>query len=182
MLRARNILRAGQWDASNAIDRVTLDHDARHRRRFSYTGENGTAFLLDLPAALVLGDGDGLLLDDGRSIAVVAAGEPLIEVRAATPALLMRLAWHIGNRHLPADIAADRIRLRADHVIAAMLRGLGGEVAEIVAPFTPEAGAYAGGHGHNHAEHDHGSHSHSHSDPHTHAHSHDHGHSHSHDR
>ena len=158
MLRSNHVLRVGQWDAATAADRVTLDHDARHRRRFSYVAEGGTAFLLDLPAATVLADGDGLMLDDGRVIAVAAAGEPLIEVRAASPALLMRLAWHIGNRHLPADIGANRIRLRADHVIAAMLRGLGGEVAEIVAPFAPEAGAYAASaaHGHSHGhDHDH---------------------------
>jgi urease accessory protein len=190
MLRASEILLAGDWNVTEAIDRVTLDHDARHRRRFAYVGERGTAFLLDLPTATVLADGDGLRLDDGRIIAVKAAGEPLIEVRAPTPALLMRLAWHIGNRHLAADIGPDRIRLRADHVIAAMLRGLGGEVVEIVAPFTPEAGAYpGGGHAHAHAEHSHShSHSHSHgggathSHSHSHAHSHDHGHSHSDDR
>ncbi|MET0270391.1 MAG: urease accessory protein UreE, partial [Sphingomonas sp.] len=158
-MRATRILPAGDWDVAAACDRVTLDHDARHRRRFAYTGERGIAFLLDLAAAVVLADGDGLVLEDGRVVLVAAADEPLIEVRAETPALLMRLAWHIGNRHLPADIAADRIRLRADHVIAAMLRGLGGEVAEIDAPFMPERGAYAGG-GHGHGGHDHGGHDH----------------------
>ncbi|WP_156677750.1 urease accessory protein UreE [Sphingomonas profundi] len=176
MLRASAILRAGEWDATTALDRVTLDHDARHRRRFRYLGEGGTDFLLDLPAAAVLAEGDGLALDGGGVIAVAAADEPLIEVRAASPALLMRLAWHVGNRHLPADIGADRIRLRADHVIAAMLRGLGGTVAEIVAPFTPEAGAYAGREGGGHA-HGHG---HTHDHDHDHAHAHDRGHRHDH--
>jgi urease accessory protein len=173
MRRASTILRAGEWVAAAAVDRVTLDHDARHRRRFAFMGEQGTAFLLDLPIATVLADGDGLLLDDGRIVAVAAAGEPLIEVRAASATLLMRLAWHIGNRHLPADIGADRIRLRADHVIAAMLRGLGGIVTEIVAPFTPEAGAYASaGHARDPASHAH-EHEHEQADHHHHHH-HDH--------
>ncbi len=168
LIRATSILPAGTWDAADAIDSVTLDHDARHRRRFRYAGDAGTAFLLDLPHATVLADGDGLRLDDGRTIRVTAADEPLIEVRAASPALLMRLAWHIGNRHLPADIGTDRIRLRADHVIAAMLRGLGGAVADIMAPFTPEAGAYAqpahehAAHSPAHHAHDHGHHHHDH--------------------
>jgi len=168
-LRATDVVAKGDWDASSAADRVVLDHDARHRRRFRYEAEHGTAFLLDLPRAVVLGDGDGLRLEDGRTILVEAAPEPLIEVRAASPDQLVRLAWHIGNRHLAAELRADRIRIRADHVIADMLRGLGAIVTAIEAPFTPEAGAYAGsgqgGHAHGHVHghhHDHGHHHHDH--------------------
>jgi urease accessory protein len=161
LLRATKVSPAGRWKSETAIDRVTLDYDARHRRRFQYTAEAGTAFLLDLPRATVLNDGDGLALEDGRVIAVAAAPEVLVEVTAPDAATLMRLAWHIGNRHLPAELGPERIRLRDDHVINAMLRGLGGMVTPITAPFTPESGAYAGGepagggHGHDHGHHHH---------------------------
>lgn len=152
MLRVIDILPHGDWPAAEAIDRVTLDHDERHRRRFRFTGERGTDFLLDRAAAVVLADGDGLRLDDGSLVAVQAAPEPLMEVTADTPARLLRLAWHVGNRHLAADIGATRIRLRHDHVVAEMLRGLGASVTAIDAPFTPERGAYGQqeAHGHHH--------------------------------
>ena len=159
------MLAAGHWDASSAVDRVVLDHAARHRRRFQYHGEAGLGFLLDLPRARVLADGDGLVPEDGRIVAVAAAAEPLIEVTATDGPALLAIAWHIGNRHLPAELLGSAIRLRADHVIADMLRGLGGTVAAIDAPFNPETGAYAGGHGDHHGHHDH---------PHDHGHRHDH--------
>ncbi|RVT40738.1 urease accessory protein UreE [Sphingobium algorifonticola] len=171
MLTARDIIPHGEWNHANACDSVTLDFDARHRRRFHYHGANGTPFLLDLPRAAVLQNGDGLRLSDGRIIAVQAADEPLMQVRADTPGALLRLAWHIGNRHLPAEIHADRILLREDHVIRAMLTGLGAVVETVLAPFTPEQGAYAGG-GHDHT------HSHGDDDDHGHDHPHDHGHGH----
>jgi len=165
MLRAIEVLPAGGWNESEAIDRVVLDHDERHRRRFRYTGVGGTTFLLDLPTAVVLADGEGLRLEDGRIVAVGAAAEKLMEVTGHDAGALMRIAWHIGNRHLPAQLGAKAIRLRYDHVIEAMLIGLGGHVHVIEAPFTPEQGAYAGGgqgHGHAHShDHDHG-HSHDH--------------------
>jgi urease accessory protein len=164
MLRATHVLPAGQWQAASAVDRVVLDHAARHRRRFHYHGEAGLGFLLDLPRARVLADGDGLVLDDGRVIAVVAADEPLIEVTAVDAPALLAIAWHIGNRHLPAELRGNAIRLRADHVIADMLRGLGGTVAAIAAPFNPETGAYAGGHGDHHHHHDDEHHDHGHHD------------------
>ncbi|PCD02092.1 urease accessory protein UreE [Sphingomonas spermidinifaciens] len=156
---AARLLPAGSWDRASACDRIALDHDARHRRRFHYVAAGGTAFLLDLPRAAVLAEGDGLALDDGRVIAVEAAPEPLMEARAPTPGAMMRLAWHIGNRHLPAQLGFDVIRLRRDHVIRDMLEGLGAEVVDVEAPFTPEQGAYAGGgghaHGHHHRHHEH---------------------------
>ena len=165
MLTARTLLAAGTFDAADA-ETVTLDREGRHRRRISLTGDAGTRFLLDLPEAAALKDGDGLELEDGRIVVVRSAAEPLLEVTAGGPHHLLRLAWHIGNRHVPAMIEPDRILIRRDHVIADMLRGLGGVVAEIEAPFEPEGGAY-GGHGHAH-EHEHDHHGH------THHHNHDH--------
>lgn len=162
MLRARHLVPAGHWALADRLDTITLDHDARHRRRFAYVADGGTAFLLDLAQAAVIADGDGLRLDDGRVIEVRAAAEALVEVTAPDAATLMRLAWHIGNRHLPAELRVEAIRLRDDHVINAMLEGLGATVTAIHAPFTPEGGAYGGhshGHGHSH-DHDHGHHHH----------------------
>ncbi|SEQ85254.1 urease accessory protein [Solimonas aquatica] len=147
MLSASEVLVAGSWNPALACDRLTLDYDERHRRRFRYVAEGGTQFLLDLPRVTVLQEGDGLKLDDGRVIQIAAAPEALLEVRAGSAEALVRLAWHIGNRHLPAQLAADRILIREDHVIAAMLEGLGAVVRPVFAPFTPESGAYAHGHG-----------------------------------
>ena len=114
------------------------------------TGTRGLEFLLDLENAVALRGGDALVLDDGRLIEVVAAPEPLIEIRGTDPQHLVRVAWHLGNRHLPTQIMAKGLRIRRDHVIEAMVKGLGARVIEIEAPFDPEGGAYAGG-GHAHA-------------------------------
>ena len=146
MLRASNIRLAGLW-ASLPADRVTLAYDDRHRRRVAMTSDGGLPFLLDLPKAVVLRHGDALVLEDGRLIEVHARPEPLLEIRARDSHHLARLAWHLGNRHLPAAIEPDRILIRPDHVIAAMLAGLGAAVVEVKAPFDPEGGAYAAGHG-----------------------------------
>ncbi|MEJ8573944.1 urease accessory protein UreE [Microbaculum marinum] len=154
MMRAHTVRPKGRFQ--QAVDMVVLDHDSRFRRRIALTGEKGTAFLLDLPEAVALGDGDGLELEDGRVVLVRAADEDLIEVTASDARHLMRLAWHIGNRHLPAAIEANRILIRPDHVIAEMLEGLGGTVRPIRAPFVPEGGAYATSHRHEHADHHHG--------------------------
>lgn len=148
--QVRQVLPAGSWRDADKTDHVALEYHERHRRRHRYRSAGGLDFLLDLPRAVVLAAGDGLLLDDGRLIEVQAAEEALIEVRAGDPQTLMRLAWHIGNRHLPAQFLGGVIRLREDHVIAAMLQGLGAELRSVQEPFTPESGAYAGGHGHSH--------------------------------
>lgn len=148
MHHAHEILAAGTWPEREAADSISLAYNERHRRRFRYTADKGTDFLLDLARAAVLNHGDGLLLDDGRIIAVVAAPEALTEIRAASARELVRLAWHIGNRHLPAQLDADRILIREDHVITEMLRGLGAQVRHLEAPFTPESGAYANAHAH----------------------------------
>ena len=204
MIRATQVRGQNSWSETPA-DTVVLDFDDRHRRRMAMTGTRGLTFLLDLENAVALRGGDALVLDDGRLIEVVAAPEPLIEIRGADPLHLVRVAWHLGNRHLPTQIMAKGLRIRRDHVIEAMVKGLGARIIEIEAPFDPEGGAYAGG-GHAHAAddpahhhdaHDHGAHdhiahdhskhdhSHDHGDHHHHdehcGHEHDHGHSHAHD-
>jgi urease accessory protein len=141
MTTITDILPAGGW-SGHAVDMVVLDYDGRHRRRIVLTGVSGARYLLDLPEATHLKDGDGLLLAAGGVIQVVAKAEPLLEVTAHTPADLLRLAWHIGNRHLAAQVFADRILIRRDHVIAHMLEHQGAHVREIEAPFDPEGGAY----------------------------------------
>ena len=143
-------MRAGEAVA----DRIALDHTARHRRRIVFTTAGGLQFLLDLDHAQALRDGDGLVLEDGRLVVVKALAEPLLEVRARDARHLTALAWQIGNRHLEAQIESHRILIRRDHVIADMLRGLGGELREIDEIFEPESGAYSHGHGNGH-HHDH---------------------------
>jgi urease accessory protein len=145
MARATQVLKAGSWQAA-PVDRITLSYDERHRRRLRFLAEAGTEFLLDLPRTTVLQSGDGLRLEDGRVILVAAATEPLLEVTAVDAHQLARLAWHIGNRHLPAQFAAARILIREDSVIEAMLDGLGASMRHVAEPFTPEAGAYDGSH------------------------------------
>ena len=152
-MRAHTVLPAGAW-AGAATDTVLIDFDRRHRRRIQLTTEAGAALLLDLPQAHRLRDGDGLQLDDGRIVQVRARPEPLLDIHAHDTAGLVRIAWHLGNRHLPEQMLGTHIRIRADHVIADMVRGLGGHVHEIEAPFDPEAGAYAGGPHHYHHEDD----------------------------
>ena len=141
MLRGTEIVR--QWKPASLIDQVVLDHDERHRRRIVLHGLHGTEFLLDLADVPDMRDGDGILLSNGDVVLVNAADEKLMEVRSADPLLLARIAWHIGNRHLTAEIMPGRIRLRADPVIASMLTRLGGTVRHLSAPFNPEGGAYA---------------------------------------
>src|ERR1700733_11134151 len=145
MVRAIEVLKAGSWQAA-PIDRITLSYDERHRRRLRFLAEAGTEFLLDLPRTTVLRDGDGLRLEDGRVILVAAADEPLLEVTVTDSEQLARLAWHIGNRHLPAQTAPRRILIREDSVIEDMLKGLGATVRHVAEPFTPEPGAYDSSH------------------------------------
>jgi urease accessory protein len=184
MIRATKVLGQHRWTQPPA-DTIVLDFDDRHRRRMAMTGTRGLEFLLDLENAVALRGGDALVLEDGRLIEVVAAPEPLAEIRCNDPQHLVRVAWHLGNRHLPTQIMAKGLRIRRDHVIEAMVKGLGARVIEIEAPFDPEGGAYADG---GHAVHDHGHHDHAAHDHHGHHHhdehcDHDHhdGHSHAHD-
>ncbi|HKM88170.1 MAG TPA: urease accessory protein UreE [Xanthobacteraceae bacterium] len=159
MKRAREVKAAGHWDKADAVDSITLDAQERHRRRVVLTAERGTKFLLDLPQATALRDGDGLVLDDGAIVRIVGRPEPLIEIAAADAHELARLAWHIGNRHIDVQIVGERLRIRRDHVIEEMLRGLGARLSAIDAAFDPEHGAYdqhGHGHGGHHHSHDHG--------------------------
>ncbi len=161
MKRAHAVKAAGQWDDASAVDRVMLDAQERHRRRIVLTGERGTTFLLDLPQATALRDGDGLVLEDGAIVRVAGRPEPLVEIAAADAHELARLAWHIGNRHVEVEVVGDRLRMRRDHVIEGMLRGLGARLSPIEAPFQPEHGAYERHRGHAHGRGDH-SHDHDH--------------------
>ena len=154
LIRAVEVLPSGKWPAGTAVDRLVLNYDERHRRRLRYVAVGGTTFLLDLPRAAVLHAGDGLRLEDGRIIRVEALPEQLVEVGAPDSAALIRLAWHIGNRHLPAQLEPQRILIRQDAVIENMLRGLGAIVRHVMEPFTPEAGAYDAGHMHGGHHHD----------------------------
>jgi urease accessory protein len=151
MQRARSVKQAGEWDKAAAIDRVVLDASERHRRRWLLKGERGTTVLLDLPHAISLRDGDGLVLDDGALVRVVGKAEPLYEIAAASAGELARLAWHLGNRHTEVQVIGEgRLRIRRDHVLADMLQRLGASVTEIEASFEPETGAYAAPHDHAH--------------------------------
>src|SRR5438093_6165691 len=150
MRRASEIKMAGTWNAATAVDRVVLDSNERHRRRVTLAGERGTVFLLDLPHATTLRDGDGLVLEDGAIVRVTGKAEPLIEITAGSPRELARLAWHIGNRHTDLQVVGERLRIRRDHVLEDMLRGLGAHLTPIEAPFDPEPGAYGPHHRHDH--------------------------------
>jgi urease accessory protein len=163
-MRAIAVKAAATWSGATA-DRVVLDYEDRHRRRVAMIGTKGTSFLLDLPSATELHGGDALVLEDGRLVEVAAAPEPLLEIRCADALHLARVAWHLGNRHLPTQLLPGVLRIRRDHVIADMARQLGAEVLEIAAPFDPEGGAYAGSAGHrqhgaHNGHHDHHEHDH----------------------
>ena len=180
MIRANFISTKGAWQAT-AADTIVLDYEGRHRRRVTMTATRGTEFLLDLPEAVVLRGGDALILEDGRLIEIVAAPEELAEVRCGDPRQLARVAYHIGNRHVQAEILDNRLRMRRDHVLEDMVRGLGAKVSHIEAPFEPDTGAYEPvaqvKHAHKgHAHHDHGHAHHDHKGP-DHA-AHEHGHEH----
>jgi urease accessory protein len=144
---------AGHWPKDKAAGTLTLDFDARHRRRIRLTADQGGDVLLDLAKAVAMADGDGLQLEDGRWLEVKAAAETVVEVRHRDPHQLVRLAWHLGNRHLLTEIGNEVLRIRPDHVIEKMLQGFGAKIAKVQAPFQPEGGAYGGnGHHHNRAD------------------------------
>ena len=130
-------------------DHIALDYEERFVRRKRMTSAAGLSFMVDLPETVSLNHGAGLVLDTGVTIEVRAAPEALHEITGPT---LVRLAWHIGNRHTPCQIEPDRLFIRHDHVLAAMLSGLGATVRDVMAPFTPEGGAYGHGRtlGHSH--------------------------------
>ena len=167
MLRVTSYLPAGT-PSSNPIDRVELPHDLRHLRRKLLHLENGEMVMLDLKEPVLFANGDLLVREDGELIEIVAASEKLFEIKPRNRLHLIELAWHLGNRHLPAQIEEERILILRDHVIRSMLEGLGATVTEVSEPFQPARGAYHahGGHsqghdhGHDHHGHDHHDHSH----------------------
>ena len=152
MVRADTILPRGEWRGA-AADTVILDYDARHRRRIVMKGQEGTDFLLDLPRPSAISEGDALRLEDGRLVVVRAAEEDLLEITCDSRHDLMRIAWHIGNRHLPAEIHEAVVFIRYDHVIEEMLKGLGAWTHRVRRSFQPEGGAYGHGRvmGHDHS-------------------------------
>ena len=166
---SQDIHLAGHW--SGATDTVKLTYDARFLRRRVLTTVRGAPFLVDLAHTTSLNHGDAFELEGGGLIKVVAAEEELLEITGSD---LVRLAWHVGNRHTPCQIEPSRLLIQRDHVIRKMLHQLGATVRDVVEPFLPEGGAYGHGrtHGHDHSA----SHSHDHSHDHDHNHGHDHAH------
>lgn len=165
MLRITAIERKGE--TGPATDSVRLDHDQRSRRRMVFRTESGASILLDMARPAGLRDGDAFRLEDGSRVAIEATAEALLDIGATSVSELVRIAWHLGNRHLPTQLVpgvdGGTLRIRHDHVIAEMVAGLGGTVRQILAPFDPEGGAYAGGgHDHGHSHDDHGHHHHEH--------------------
>jgi urease accessory protein len=152
-MHVTEILPAGSWDPKREVDRVLIDYDRRFRRRIVLATVLGGEVSIDLPHAVRLRDADGLLVESGV-VRVCAQPEELMEIHAHEDGELVRIAWHLGNRHLPVQLLDDRIRIRADHVIGEMVEGLGGHVDMIQAPFDPESGAYAGGGHHHHDDND----------------------------
>ncbi|NEU13460.1 urease accessory protein UreE [Methylobacterium sp. BTF04] len=183
MLRATTIVRKAAIRADAVVDSVTLDHAARQALPETLTGDGGLSFAPALDKAASLEDGDALRLEDGRLVAVRAAGEALLEVRAGNPARLLRLAWQLGGSHVPAEIGADV--LYVPRSAAELVRGQGCSASPVTRAFKPERAAHDHSQcGHDH--HDHGAHSHDHAD-HDHGHQaqehgHDHGHDHGHEQ
>jgi len=150
MRHVGGIADAGTWDRARAVDRVMLDADDRVRRRIVLTTEKGLKLLLDFARPMMLRDGDGLVLEDGSVVEVAGQVEVLVEISAKAPLDFVRLAWHIGNRHTDVQFTDSRFRIRRDHVLEEMVKGLGAIVTPVEAPFDPEP---AMPHAH---DHDHG--------------------------
>ena len=144
---------AGRWPKEKAVGSLTLDFDGRHRRRIRVTTDQGEEILLALRETVAMAEGDAVQLTDGRLLMVRAAHEDIVEVRHKEPNQLMRLAWHLGNRHLPTEIRDQVLRIRPDHLIEEILLRFGAELVKVQAPFQPEGGAYKGGG--DHTNHDH---------------------------
>lgn len=180
MQRAISVVRKAAVKQDRIVETLTLDHEDRNRRRVALKGDGGRDILLDLDKATALGDGDAVKLEDGSLVLIRAAAQKLIEITAENPLRLSRVAWHIGNRHTPAEITATAIYIEHDHVLAEMIRGQGCAMSEVERPFQPERGAYDHDHadcGHDHHGHGHDHHGHEHGHSHA-GHSHDHDHEH----
>lgn len=163
MKTALDFIKTSDVFAGKVIGSITLDFDSRRRRRIRLTSDQGVDFLLNLAEVSTLRDGDVLLLEDEEGIVVKAAAEPVVDIICAGTAELVRVAWHLGNRHLPTQLLDDRLRIRQDHVIEEMVTILGATPKRVQAPFDPEGGAYGHGEttGHDHPHgnsQDHGHH------------------------
>ena len=178
MPRATRVVTAAERRDADApaADTLILPHAQRQAHKGFLFGIKGTCVELDFADPVRLRTDDALVLDDGGLIEVVAEPEPLVEVRAADLPSLARLAWHLGDRHVPVQVFERKLRLKRDPAIETMLASLGAKVTAIEAPFEPEGGAYEAAAGGDHHHHDHG-HAHSHAQSHAHAH-HDHRHGH----
>ncbi len=145
MRRVLHIIAKGQWQPGAAVGAVTLAFADRHKRRFKMTDDDGASFLLDLEAAVLLADGDGLVLEGGGVILVRAATEPIADIHCSGLEETARIAWHIGNRHTPLQVLGSGVlRILDDHVLVHMVEGLGARTERHPAPFAPEPGAYSG--------------------------------------
>lgn len=175
-LRASSVVRVGQLAGTEIVDSITLDRQSRYRRRVLLTTDGGRELLLDLPEATYLAHGDGLAVEGG-AVLVKAAAEDLLEIHAHDALALATIAWHLGNRHTPAEITRGAIYIQPDHVLAELVEQLGAHVHRVRRPFEPEGGAY-GGKGPLHSGHHHHHHGggHDHHHDHDHAHTHDHAH------
>ncbi|MDH3664267.1 MAG: urease accessory protein UreE [Alphaproteobacteria bacterium] len=144
MRRLVMVAKAGKWPDSDDVDSVTLGFDDRHRRRLRLTTEAGESVLLDLTKPQPLDDGDGLAIENNEGwIRIKAAPEDVLEFKAKDLAHTVRLAWNLGNRHLPIQVLDDgRLRMRYDHVIEEMLTGLGVTPTREKSPFVPESNAF----------------------------------------
>jgi urease accessory protein len=151
MRRAISVVKAAERGSQTAVDTVILDYVQRSAQNIAVTGLKGGRFEIALAAPARLRTDDALVLDDGSLVEVVAAAEPLIEARAGDVAGLARLAWHLGDRHVPIEMLPHRIRARREPAIEALLASLGAKLAFIAAPFEPEGGAYASSPAHDHA-------------------------------
>jgi len=194
MPRATRVIPARERRDATPVDTLILPFAHRQANKGFLFGTKGVCVELDLAEPVRLRTDDALALDDGGIVEVVAEPEPLVEVRAADLAALARLAWHLGDRHVPIQVLERRIRLKRDPAIEAMLDSLGAKIVAIEAPFEPEGGAYAAAgdhhhhdhahhhdhHGHDHHSHEHHGHDHKHDHGHHH-HGHDHAHDHAHD-
>jgi urease accessory protein len=184
MLRATAVIRKAAVKPDRVADTAWLDHEARQGRHAALRAHAGLEFLLDLDQATVLNDGDAVKLEDGRLVQVRAAPQQLLEIRAENPMRLVRLAWHLGGGHVPAELHADVIYALDDPAVAELARGQGCRVGAVTRPFQPERAEEHvcahdhHGHGH-HRGHDHHGHDHGHAHGHDHAHGH-HGHAHDH--
>jgi urease accessory protein len=176
MPRATSVLTAADRKPGNVVDTLILPYAQRQVQQGFLFGVKGTCVEIDLAEPTRLRTDDALVLEDGGVIEIVAEPEPLIEARAADLAALARLAWHLGDRHVPVQVLERRIRLRRDAAIETLLESLGAKLSAIDAPFEPEGGAYEathGGHDHDHGhDHHHHGHGHDHRDGHHHDHKH----------